>query len=706
MHATLTARLRRSLNPGRPLFITKACLAALTAWLLAAGSARADGCFVFVWDKQTDINEPTQKAILLHDQGREELVLQVKYDGPAEEFGWLVPVPGLPQVSKGSMEGFYELSRLTQEHWPERHLVYQGMMSNGAGPAEPVKVIEIKTVGAYEVAVLASTKAASLTEWLAANHFVFPKDKQAVLDRYIQKGWYFVAARINPEGNGFALKSGTPQKAAIARATRKKLANGELHPLVLSFPAEKCVFPLAISAVNGKPSEVSLYVLSAEPLMSRVIFERKFAAYQREWTQWLQERPQREKARAESRQRTQALHSRGTQFQREENTDPADPPPAPEVMAQILPEGYWEEAYRESDDDYYGPRALVRSMEVDAKQIPGTVKELPRLAGKSWWLTKEVQTFTAAEMRDLEFEPAIPMLAEKLRAPDGPSPARELAQFGPRALPVVLKALQSADPAQHRLALVTLTDAGFSGRRAVSAARSEANKETADPRLTAALARLLTDADAHIRAKACEAAAAHWDAAFAPKLVDLLRDNDPEVRPMANHALQGHQEDLEAVQPMLRKLVEEDSPAVPYAISLVVRPGTPIPEAQLPRLLASTNLPVVSTAFSQLRRQEDLKPSQLEPLLTNSLPMARLMGLGALKRIGNKVAMERMVAMLHDPNEGMRWRVRSSLRQLSGQKLGANPAAWEQWWATNKATFTPQSPTQSRRRPQAFQSPR
>jgi len=82
---------------------------------LLHGVCHADGVFVFTWNKQIDINEPTQKAIILYDQGREDLVLQVKYEGPAKEFGWLVPVPGLPEVKKGSMDCFYELSALTQK---------------------------------------------------------------------------------------------------------------------------------------------------------------------------------------------------------------------------------------------------------------------------------------------------------------------------------------------------------------------------------------------------------------------------------------------------------------------------------------------------------------------------------------------------------------------------------------------------------------
>src|SRR4051812_37638702 len=81
----------------------------IAAALLFCTTARPDGCFVvpkFVWDKHKDINEPTQKAIIAFDAGREDLILQVKYDGPVEEFGWLIPVPNLPTVKEGSMQCF------------------------------------------------------------------------------------------------------------------------------------------------------------------------------------------------------------------------------------------------------------------------------------------------------------------------------------------------------------------------------------------------------------------------------------------------------------------------------------------------------------------------------------------------------------------------------------------------------------------------
>src|ERR1035438_10370007 len=133
--------------------------------LLTPAIGLADGMFVapkFVWDKHKDIAEPTQKAILVYDAGREDLILQVKYEGPVDEFGWLIPVPNLPTVQKGSMKCFYELSQYTQKHfenpWQRNQTKSMSLSAAGIDPeekAEPsVKVVEIKTVGAYEIAVL------------------------------------------------------------------------------------------------------------------------------------------------------------------------------------------------------------------------------------------------------------------------------------------------------------------------------------------------------------------------------------------------------------------------------------------------------------------------------------------------------------------------------------------------------------------------
>ena len=69
--------------------------------------------------------------------------------------------------------------------------------SLGAEEEPPVKVVEIKTVGDYQIAVLSTTDSGALTQWLDANQYFFPTNKTGVLDSYIKRHWYFIAVKIN-----------------------------------------------------------------------------------------------------------------------------------------------------------------------------------------------------------------------------------------------------------------------------------------------------------------------------------------------------------------------------------------------------------------------------------------------------------------------------------------------------------------------------
>ena len=179
------------------------------------------------------------------------------------------------------------------------------------------------------------------------------------------------------------------------------------------------------------------------------------------------------------------------------------------------------------------------------EDLRATARELPRLKGKSWWLTKQVQTFAVQEMRDLEFEPAVPILASELRTAEGSGPAHCLAQFGTRALPIVLAGLQSADRSERLLALSILAERVEPRRPTRLEARpQESGPRPMDPRLVTPLLKLLSDDDARTRQKACEAVAANWDPIFAPRLTDLLRDSDDAVREAAFNCLRIHEADL------------------------------------------------------------------------------------------------------------------------------------------------------------------
>src|SRR5260221_4856771 len=129
----------------------KASLVAIVC-LLASIQVRANG-FVFREGAPGNGSEPTQKAIILYDAGREDLVLQASYQGSEREFGWLIPVPGLPEIKQGSMKCFHDLSQLTQEPlWAEEF--DRDSMLSSSSRANKIKAINIQTIGAFEVTVI------------------------------------------------------------------------------------------------------------------------------------------------------------------------------------------------------------------------------------------------------------------------------------------------------------------------------------------------------------------------------------------------------------------------------------------------------------------------------------------------------------------------------------------------------------------------
>ena len=608
---------------------------------------QADGFFVmrpFVWNKHKDINEPTQKAIILHEGGREDLILQVKYEGPVEEFGWLIPVPSLPTVQKASMKCFYELSRYTQEHLEPRP-VHMGLSTGAAKDQErdPVKVIEVKTVGAYEVAVLSTETTGSLKSWLDENQFAFPEDKAGVIDSYIKRHWYFVAVRIQlGKGDHFQLGAGSKPKENTSTSdflTKRKLAKGELHPLHLSFASEQCVFPLKISSLNGNPSEIQIYVLSREPLIEKSLYEEQ-----------LRERRRR---RRESAERSEELKRRLK----------LEPAPA----ASVPPKPIIEKPLKRR----FGPDAPLLYGQVTKKELPRCAKQLPVLKAESWWLAKQTLSFEPEEMRDLEFQPAIRVLAEKLADEAGYDAAFNLTRFGSNAVPVLVTALRSTNPT------VRIHAASIAWR-------------FADRELVEQLGALLKDSEPKVRKYATEAVARHWTPQLAEVLVGLLSDENRDVRQAASDGLRHHPEDTSKFIPAFQEmLTKENHPGQAAALRLLLELRVTIPREDLLRLFKSRQEDSLASAYGLLWKTQ-ITCEEAAPLLHNPTLMGRQLGLKVLYQNGSRQAVELAIPMLRDPDERVKSSVHRLLQRLTGQDLPPDPPEkWEQWWTENGSTFTP-----------------
>jgi hypothetical protein len=162
--------------------------------LLSCGLAAGDGKFFSAAD---DVRQPNQKALLWLENGRETLILQVKYEGAAGDFGWVVPVPGRPKIDTAPSELFYELAVVTQP------IVLRAgaAMWRGAGPVgaatEGVEVVERVQVGPYDATVLAATDEGSLANWLREHGYQMPPRAEEPLASYVERGWHYVALRFD-----------------------------------------------------------------------------------------------------------------------------------------------------------------------------------------------------------------------------------------------------------------------------------------------------------------------------------------------------------------------------------------------------------------------------------------------------------------------------------------------------------------------------
>jgi len=222
-------------------------------FLLATTAAPvlADGGF-FPDSMYRDLYESAQKAVILYGNSTgnytEHLILSVSFEGDAEDFAWVIPVPNMPEIAVTDPELFWELSDFTATEFPSPGF---GCFGGGAAPppGDGVDVIEEQVVGPYATAILSATNATALADWLNANGYVFPEEGEEIVSEYIEKEWYFVATKIN----------------AVEEDTGYALAEGAIEPIVLSFASDEIVYPLRItslSAMNVTPPEVLLYVLA------------------------------------------------------------------------------------------------------------------------------------------------------------------------------------------------------------------------------------------------------------------------------------------------------------------------------------------------------------------------------------------------------------------------------------------------------------
>jgi len=199
-----------------------------------------------------DIYEPNQLAMIVFDDMVEKIIFQIDYEGDAEDFAWVIPVPGYPKLFPVEEDIFYELHKLTQPPPPSSFGCGwgAGVQTPGLEDEGGVHVWEENQVGIYFTTTLSATDPNSLVVWLNDNGYAFPAEGQEILDYYVQKNWFFVAMKIQHEET----------------INNSENYTGAIQPIGIMFFSDEMIYPLKISSLSAPSwgTEVLIYAFSDE----------------------------------------------------------------------------------------------------------------------------------------------------------------------------------------------------------------------------------------------------------------------------------------------------------------------------------------------------------------------------------------------------------------------------------------------------------
>lgn len=261
------------------------CIFLFAGWNLCS----ADGFYIPSAQAVESLPDiPRQRALLYYDHGIETLIVESSLEAnEGDRFAWILPLPAPPTIispiapgvlstlefntapriiSHSDAKVFLPIAALIVSLLVTAMIVtlnpdvrkqcaiflvvlgviaflaaisVGGPMLAGTSSRPPTaEALRHERIGNYEVAVLRSDNSQALADWLRENRFApIPERAEEVVDRYAAEGWVFLAAQLLRAQSGLL----TP------------------HPLKVVFPSARPVYPMRLTALAGKETELLLF---------------------------------------------------------------------------------------------------------------------------------------------------------------------------------------------------------------------------------------------------------------------------------------------------------------------------------------------------------------------------------------------------------------------------------------------------------------
>lgn len=138
-----------------------------------------------------------QTNIVIWDEKHqtEHFIRNANFRSGADDFGFIAPTPGKPNLHEASTQAFYTLASLAP---PPPMQVFAGGAGGfgGRARAAEVKVIQEADVAGFHATTLWSTDAHAINDWMNAHGYVSTPEVEKWADRYTKRGWYLTAFKV------------------------------------------------------------------------------------------------------------------------------------------------------------------------------------------------------------------------------------------------------------------------------------------------------------------------------------------------------------------------------------------------------------------------------------------------------------------------------------------------------------------------------
>ncbi|HET7543947.1 MAG TPA: DUF2330 domain-containing protein [Polyangiaceae bacterium] len=239
--------------------LIKGCVVGVAAWVATAYAApsTALACGGFFCNRAQPVNQAAEGIIFADNgDGTVTAVIQIKYQGPSQNFSWLLPISSVPKVDSdigvASDVAFQRLQSATNPSYsltttiegtcrqtnsgaggfasaggPMASLPTPGVTNDSSG----VTVEASGVVGAFEWTVISLDKSTAnpadvAVAWLKDNGYDVPSIGPDKLGPYLEAGMYLLALKLT-----------------------KGADTGSIRPIVLTYQGTQASIPVKLTAV-------------------------------------------------------------------------------------------------------------------------------------------------------------------------------------------------------------------------------------------------------------------------------------------------------------------------------------------------------------------------------------------------------------------------------------------------------------------------